>query len=76
MLTLDKTRNLEVRGGLDSGHGGEDMIGGEKREGQVAANGGKTPWSTGTKLQGRECSVPRRIVRAREHSCLWPARVI
>ena len=50
MLTLDKTRNLEVRGGLEDGDIGEDVIGGDKREAQVAANGGKAPWSTPTKL--------------------------
>lgn len=74
MLTLDKTRIPELRGSLEDGDSGEDAIRDDKREEQVAANGGETPWSTGTKLEAGDNSIPRRIVLTREQSCSRPAR--
>lgn len=74
MLALDKTRIPELRGSLEDGDSGEDAIRDDKREEQVAANGGETPWSTGTKLEAGDNSIPRRIVLTREQSCSRPAR--
>ena len=39
--TKNKTRNLELGGGLESGDGGDDVIGIEEVEGQVPAKGGR-----------------------------------
>ena len=40
--TTNSTRNLELGGGLESGDGGDDVIGIEEQEDQVSANGGRT----------------------------------
>ena len=40
--TKSKTRNLELGGGLESGDGGDDVIGIEELEEQVSAKGGRT----------------------------------
>ena len=39
--TTNSTRNLELGGGLESGDGGDDVIGIEEVEGQVPAKGGR-----------------------------------
>ena len=44
--TKNKTRNLELGGGLESGGGGDYVTGIEELEEQVFANGGRTHWST------------------------------
>lgn len=54
MPQLDRTRNLELGNGVEDGDGGEDVVRVETRIEQVAAKGGGTPWSTGTKLEGRD----------------------
>ena len=41
-VTKKKTRNLELGGGLESGDGGDDVIGIEELEEQVPAKGGRT----------------------------------
>ena len=40
--TKKKTRNLELGGDLESGDGGDDVIGIEELEEQVPAKGGRT----------------------------------
>ena len=40
--TKNKTRNLELGGGLESGGGGDYVTGIEELEEQVFANGGRT----------------------------------
>ena len=40
--TKTKTRNIELRGGLESGDGEDDAIGIEEQEEQVPAKGGRT----------------------------------
>ena len=41
--TKNKTRTLELGGGLESGDGGDYVIGIEELEEQVSAKGGRTP---------------------------------
>ena len=40
--TKNKTRNLELGGGLESGDGGDYVMGIEELEEQVSAKGGRT----------------------------------
>ena len=40
--TKNRTRNLELGGGLESGDGGDYVIGIEELEEQVSAKGGRT----------------------------------
>ena len=40
--TKNRTRNLELSGGLESGDGGDYVIGIEELEEQVSANGDRT----------------------------------
>ena len=40
--TKNRTRNLELSGGLESGDGGDYVIGIEELEEQVSAKGGRT----------------------------------
>ena len=42
--TNNRTRNLELSGGLESGDGGNCVIGVEGLEEQVSAKGGRTPY--------------------------------
>ena len=44
--TKNRARNLELRGGLESGDGGDYVIGTEDLEEQVSAKGGRTLQST------------------------------
>ena len=56
--TKNRTRNLDLGGGLESGDGGDCVIGVEELEEQVSAKGGRT-------LGGRPHESSRLVVKNR-----------